>query len=403
MNWETKRLEEVCNFVRGLTYSKKDEVQESKNAVLRATNIDLKSNTLNLEDIRYISDSVKIKEEKKVRKNDILICTASGSKSHLGKVALIKEELDFSFGGFMAVLRCENEIYSPYLFKILISENFKNHLSKLSDGANINNLKFDLIKDFPIVVPPLAEQQRIAEKLDKVFADIDRAMSATEKNIEHAEALFQSFINEIFRDIEKQGNIKPLSEVCKIVNGGTPKSKIEDYWDGDIPWITPKDMGKINTKFVKDTERKITKLGLDKSSAKLIDENSVILSSRAPIGHLNINEVKMAFNQGCKGIVPGKKLDNNYLYYFLLKSKKLLNDMGSGTTFKELSSTKLKSLNIPVVDLEIQKILANKCDQLIFQTNEIKAIKKKKLSQLNFLKSSILNQAFSGELTKDSA
>ena len=111
----------------------------------------------------------------------------------------------------------------------------------------------------------------------------------------------------------------------------------------------------------------------------------------------------MAFNQGCKGIVPGKKLDNNYLYYFLLKSKKLLNDMGSGTTFKELSSTKLKSLNIPVVDLEIQKILANKCDQLIFQTNEIKAIKKKKLSQLNFLKSSILNQAFSGELTKDSA
>ena len=68
MSWETKRLEEVCNFVRGLTYSKKDEVQESENAVLRATNIDLKSNSLNLEDIRYISDSVKIKEEKRLGK-----------------------------------------------------------------------------------------------------------------------------------------------------------------------------------------------------------------------------------------------------------------------------------------------------------------------------------------------
>ena len=196
MTWETKRLEEVCNFVRGLTYSKKDEVQESKNAVLRATNIDLKSNTLNLEDIRYISDSVNIKEEKKVRKNDILICTASGSKSHLGKVALIREGLDFSYGGFMAVLRCENAIYPPYLFKILISENFKNHLSKLSDGANINNLKFDLIKDFPIDVPPLPVQKEIVEKLDAVFSDIDKAISATQKKEKELIQLKSSLLSE---------------------------------------------------------------------------------------------------------------------------------------------------------------------------------------------------------------
>ena len=200
MSWETKRLEEVCNFVRGLTYSKKDEVQESKNAVLRATNIDLKSNTLNMEDIRYISDSVKIKEEKKVRKNDILICTASGSKSHLGKVALIKEELDFSFGGFMAVLRCENEIYPPYLFKILISENFKNHLLKLSDGANINNLKFDLIKDFPIAVPSLTVQKQIVEKLDAAFADIDKAISATEQQLSEYINLRLAILNQALSD-----------------------------------------------------------------------------------------------------------------------------------------------------------------------------------------------------------
>jgi len=281
-------------------------------------------------------------------------------------------------------------------YSLLASEIF-------STGSSIPQLTVPMIKKLVIPLPPLPVQKQIVEKLDAAFADIDKAISATQKNIENAEALFQSSISEIFRDIEKQENIRALSEVCKIVNGGTPKSKIKDYWDGDIPWITPKDMGKINTKFVKDTERKITKLGLDKSSAKLVDENSVILSSRAPIGYLNINEVKMAFNQGCKGLVPGEKLDNNYLYYFLMKSKKLLNDLGSGTTFKELSGTKLKSVNISVVDLEIQKLLANKCDQLIFHINETKAIKKKKLSQLNSLKSSILNQAFSGELTKDAA
>ena len=214
MSWETKRLEEVCNFVRGLTYSKKDEVQESGNAVLRATNIDLKSNSLNLEDIRYICDSVKIKEEKKVRKNDILICTASGSKSHLGKVALIKEELDFSYGGFMAVLRCENAIYPPYLFKILISEKFKNHLSKLSDGANINNLKFDLIKDFPVTLPPLSVQKQIVEKLDAAFADIDKAISATEKNKENVDSFFKRYLDSSFESDSQADNYKKIKDVA---------------------------------------------------------------------------------------------------------------------------------------------------------------------------------------------
>ena len=82
MSWKTVELGDICEFTRGLTYSKTDEVEFSNNAVLRATNIDLESNKLNLEEIRYINSSVKIKEDKKVKLNDILICTASGSKSH---------------------------------------------------------------------------------------------------------------------------------------------------------------------------------------------------------------------------------------------------------------------------------------------------------------------------------
>ena len=142
-----------------------------------------------------------------------------------------------------------------------------------------------------------------------------------------------------------------LGKVCKVVNGGTPKTKIAEYWEGDILWITPKDMGQLDSIYVLETSRKITELGLQKSSAKLFPENSVILSTRAPIGHLAINKRPMSTNQGCRGVVPSDKVGTKFLFYFLYKSVGLLNDLGSGTTFKELSSRALKGVEIPIPPL----------------------------------------------------
>lgn len=101
--------------------------------------------------------------------------------------------------------------------------------------------------------------------------------------------------------MKKNWTYKKLGQVSEIINGGTPKTSIPEYWEGDINWITPADLGKLTIPLVSDTPRKITKLGLDKSSAKLFPAFSVILSTRAPIGHLAINTVEMATNQGCRG------------------------------------------------------------------------------------------------------
>lgn len=155
-----------------------------------------------------------------------------------------------------------------------------------------------------------------------------------------------------------------LGDICSIVNGGTPKSAIKEYWGGSLNWITPKEMGKLTSREISSTERKITTSGLKNSSAKLLPVNSVILSSRAPIGHLAVNKELMATNQGCKGLIPADNLDYEYLYYFLLHSKKLLNDMGSGATFKELSGSKLATVEIPLPLLSIQKKLVKKLDTI---------------------------------------
>ncbi len=168
--------------------------------------------------------------------------------------------------------------------------------------------------------------------------------------------------------MRKGWEIKTLGQVCDIVNGGTPDTNISKFWYGDNLWITPKDMGKLHSVFVDDTLRKITDEGLKNSSAKILPPNSIILSSRAPIGHLAINVKPISTNQGCKGLVPNKEIHFLYLYYFLYKSVDLLNSLGTGATFKELSSSKLSSVEIPIPSiseqLEIVSILDNSFESI---------------------------------------
>jgi len=156
---------------------------------------------------------------------------------------------------------------------------------------------------------------------------------------------------------------RKLSEVASIVNGGTPKSKVAEFWNGSHQWLTPADMGKMEEREIGATPRTITDQGLARSSARLVPPKSVILSTRAPIGHLAINSVPMAFNQGCRGLVPGEKLDHVFLYYFLQANRDLLNNLGTGKTFKELSATNLKSVEIPLPPLEEQKRIVAVLDQ----------------------------------------
>ena len=148
--------------------------------------------------------------------------------------------------------------------------------------------------------------------------------------------------------------IRKLGEVCEVMNGGTPKTGVPENWDGSHLWITPAEMGKRLSPYVSNTERKLTDFGLRDSSARMLPPKSVILSSRAPIGYLVINTEPMATNQGCKGLIPRSQIHYKYLYYYLLSIVDLLNSLGTGATFKELSGGKLKEVTIPLSALSEQ-------------------------------------------------
>ena len=189
--------------------------------------------------------------------------------------------------------------------------------------------------------------------------------------------------------------IKAIGEVCDVVNGGTPKTGVVDYWDGPHQWITPAEMGKRSTPYIQQTTRSITDLGLQNSSATPLPPHSVILSSRAPIGHLVINSVPMATNQGCKGLVPTKRVNYKFLYYYLGSIVDLLNDLGTGATFKELSGGKLKEVKIPVPPLSEQQRIVSILDEAFEGIATAKANAEKNLQSARALFESHLQSVFS--------
>ena len=188
---------------------------------------------------------------------------------------------------------------------------------------------------------------------------------------------------------------KTLGEMCDIVNGATPKTKVAEYWEGSHQWITPAEMGNRETPYISNTNRTLTDSGLANCSASLLPAKSVILSSRAPIGHLVINDVPMAFNQGCKGLVPPKDLEYKFLYYFLFSSVELLNSLGTGATFKELSATKLKQVPFPLPPLSEQERIVGILDEAFEGIAAATAQAEKNLHNARELFQSVLQSTFS--------
>jgi type I restriction enzyme, S subunit len=188
--------------------------------------------------------------------------------------------------------------------------------------------------------------------------------------------------------------VQTLGAVCEVVNGGTPKTNISEYWDGPHRWITPAEMGKRPTPFVAQTARQLTEAGLRNSSAQLLPPNSVILSSRAPIGHLVINTVPMATNQGCKGLIPGRHLHYKFLYYYLSSIVNLLNALGTGTTFKEISGGKLKQVTMSVPPLTEQRRIVQMLDDASGSIATAKAGTSKNIANARALFESHLESVF---------
>ena len=169
-------------------------------------------------------------------------------------------------------------------------------------------------------------------------------------------------------------NVK-LSDIGEVVGGATPSTKNPDNYDGNIAWITPKDLAGYNKVYISKGERNITEMGFKSCSTKFLPKNSVLFSSRAPIGYVAISENDLCTNQGFKSIIPNNKIDYKFLYYLLKHNKNYIASKGSGSTFKEVSGSVMKEIELSIPknindQKKISKILFD-IDKKIELNNEI--------------------------------
>lgn len=263
-----------------------------------------------------------------------------------------------------------------------------NYLVEKSKGTSIQQLTIPMIKNKPIPVPPLLEQEKIANIIDELFELIEKK----EKNDQEKDKLKQVLKEKILDNaihgnlVENNSELKPvkinevnddtpyqlpsnwkwtkISSIGDVIGGGTPKTGEKLYWNGNVNWVTPADM-KSDNKYITSGKNSITEKGLNESSARLMPKGTIVISSRAPIGYVKISTDDISTSQGCKSIVVNsEEVYNEFVYYYIKAIPKYLNSIGTGTTFREISGKTLGNILIPIPPFEEQKRIIEKIESL---------------------------------------
>jgi len=393
--WQVKRLGELCEVQRGLTYSRKDTADFSSTVVLRATNISLDKSSLDFSELKYLRDDFEIKDNYKLKEGSLLVCFSSGSKSHLGKVALVDRYYDAAFGGFIGQINPKEKVNSKYLFYILISDAYKKYISKLADGININNLKSKDLKDFSIPIPPLSEQKQIVTILDQAFAAIDQAKANVEQNLVNGRELFQSKLNEVFSQKGEGWEETTLGEVCELYQGLAINAKTKHLLveKSSLVLLRIKDLkNNIESQYVAEE-------GYPEQSR--IDINDIIYTRTGSLGLVFRGRKGILHNNSFKVVPREQQLSNDYLFWWLQHDafKNKIMALASRAAQPDITHKLFKQQRISVPSKEQQKKYSDEIKNLSKLNKRLLKMYRNKFEYLNDLKKSILLKAFNGELT----
>lgn len=398
--WTYKKLGEVATFDRGLTYSKKDEASISDNIVLRSNNIDLLSGKLDFTELKYLKEDFTIPQEKRLKKGSLFICMSNGSKIHLGKVAYVDKDYNYAFGGFMGQITPNNDVNGLFLHYILNSPKYKEYIKSLSEGANINNLKFKDLSEFNISYPPLSEQKAIVSRLDSAFAKIDALKANAKKQLDDAKALFQKALEKAMEP--KEGwEEKKLGGIANVFSGYAFKSgtfqkegkyqvlRIGNIKQNDLRlsdnavFIDELDSGLLNKSLLKEGDLVVTQTGTrhkrDYGFVAMIERNNLLLNQRNACIRFD-NRLSAQFFLF-------------YSYTELYKDSFFANEGGTvGQGNVGLSA--LKEMVYYAPPLPEQQAIVAQLDQLSEKVKRLQEIQEKTIKECDALKQAMLREVF---------
>lgn len=276
------------------------------------------------------------------------------------------------------------------------------------------DLRWNKIANLDFILPNFEEQKQIADFLDKKCAEIDKLIELQESMIEKLKEYKQSVITqavtkgldpdvpmkdsgiEWIGKIPEGWRIAETKSIFNIYTGATPKSDYEEFWDGDINWITPADY-KTQDVFVSCGKRKISEKGLNSCSTYLIPAGGLIFSKRAPIGSVAIAQNELCTNQGCLSCVAKLKIEIKYYYYLISTLTAIYELFGAGTTFKEISTNAFSSFKLVLPDFIEQQQIADYLDKKCAEIDDLIKLKEQKIEKLKEYKKSLIYEYVTGK------
>lgn len=354
--WERKPIKELCDSIIDCvnkTAKHVDYVTPYK--MIRTTNV--RHGRVDTENVRYVDEDV---YEQWIRrgapKDGDIIFTR---EAPVGEAGILEDSTGIFLGQRTMMYRVNPKVANNrFVFYSLMSGYCQKQIEDLSNGGTVAHMRVPDCGEIIINSPPIEEQQKIA----KTLSTWDKAISTTERLIDNStqqkKALMQQLLTGKKRlaGFDKEWISEPLGKVVgKIYGGGTPSKSVPEYWNGDIPWVTVKDL--ISTK-IDGAQQYINKFGLENSSANIVPAGTVIIATRMALGKAVIASCDVAINQDLKAITGSPKIDSVFLHYWLLLQAKAIEKLGTGSTVKGVQLETIKSLRmqIPSSIQEQQKI-----------------------------------------------
>lgn len=406
-NWELSKIGECLTLIRGISFPKSAKNIDYKDgliACLRTKNV---QKEVDWNDLWFVDITFLRREEQIIKKGDILI-SVSNSLKLLGKVSLIKSIPYIStLGAFIVNLRVSELLNNKFIFYYLSSLDFKNNvMEQASTTTNISNISTGKLANIFIPIAPLNEQNRIVEKIEELFSDLDKATEDLKKTQEQLKIYRQAVLKAAFegkltkheKHINK--NIKIFGKHIKIVSGNTPKGINNIKITGEIPFFKISDMNTFgNEIYMKKANIMLTGKNINEMKIRIYPKGTVIFPKRG--GAILTNKKRIlfqdsSFDLNTMGVIPNDKIISMYLYYWFLKLN--LGTIYDGSSVPQINNKNIVHLKISIPELEIQEQIIQEIESRLSVCDKLEETVQQSLEMIEYLRQSILKKAFEGKL-----
>lgn len=405
MTYEHITIKDICKIKSGKRLPKDTNFADGKTNYPYIRARDIKAGVINGDDLVYLTEDVQKRIQKYiVNTNDIVITIVGAS---VGDVGYVKAEFD----GFnltenaVRLTDFDERVNSQYLLYVLNSKKYWELMQQIAGGSAQPKLGIYKIESIPLELPSIEIQNRIVEMLksyDDLIENSQKQIRLLEEAAQHlykewfVDLRFPGYENVAFVDGVPEGwNTLQISDVCDTIGGGTPSTKVKEYYqDGDILWVTPTDITKNNSIIVLGTDTKITREGLKNSSAKMVPAETILMTSRASVGFFGICEYEVCTNQGFISCIPYMENMQMYILYNLMNRVDEIRGNAGGSTYLEISKKVFRRFKIVVPD----ENTLSKFQSIVYTHIQKMRVLAKTIAQLQEARDRLLSKLMSGEL-----